>query len=94
MPSIFFLCFLSNVHPNPAIHRLATTVKRLSLLPGVTTLFRDFTGGLSLVPLITFYSVESFIAGVRETSGKHFKGFYLSKIDAVNISDNAIEHVI
>ena len=27
---IFFLCLLSNVHPNPAIHRLATTVKRLS----------------------------------------------------------------
>ena len=66
MPSLFFLCFLSNVHPNPAIHRLATTVKRLRLLPGVTTLFRDFTGGLSLVPLITFYSVESFIAGVRK----------------------------
>ena len=38
---IFFLCFLSNVHLNPAIHRLATTVKRLRLLPGVTTLFRD-----------------------------------------------------
>ena len=28
-------------------------VKRLELLPGVTTLFRDFTEGLSLVPLIT-----------------------------------------
>ena len=33
---------------------LATIVKRLKLLPGVTTLFRDFTGGLSLVPLITY----------------------------------------
>ena len=28
-------------------------VKRLRLLPGVTTLFRDSTGGLSLVPQIT-----------------------------------------
>ena len=28
-------------------------VMRLELLPGVTTLFRDFTEGLSLVPLIT-----------------------------------------
>ena len=33
---------------------LATIVKRLELLPGVTTLFRNFTGGLSLVPLITY----------------------------------------
>ena len=65
---IFFLCFLSNVHSNPAIHRLATTVKRLRLLPGVTTLSRDFyrRPSLSLVPLITFYSVEYFIAGVRK----------------------------
>ena len=36
--------------PNPFMF----LVKRLKLLPGVTTLFRDFTGGLSLVPLITY----------------------------------------
>ena len=29
------------------------SVMRLELLPGVTILFRDFTEGLSLVPLIT-----------------------------------------
>ena len=69
---IFFLCFLLNVHPNPAIHRLATTVKRLRLLPGVTILPGTYTGGRSLVPLITFYSVEYFIAGVR----KHRETFY------------------
>ena len=51
--ALFSFQFFSNVHPNPAIHRLATTVKRLKLLPGVTTLFTDSTGGQSLVPLIT-----------------------------------------
>ena len=40
--ALFSFKFFSNVHPNPAIHRLATTVKRLRLLPGVTTLSRDF----------------------------------------------------
>ena len=38
---LFYFKFFSNVHPNPAIHRLATTVKRVRLLPGVKTLFRD-----------------------------------------------------
>ena len=41
MPFYFLSMFSLNVHPNPAIHRLATTVKRLRLLPGVTTLSRD-----------------------------------------------------
>ena len=30
LPFLFYLAlFISNVHPNPAIHRLATNVKRL-----------------------------------------------------------------
>ena len=68
-------CFLK-VDPNCNV---ILSVKRLRLLSGVTTLFRDFTGGLSLVPLITFYSVESFIAGVRETQGNISKAFIYQK---------------
>ena len=67
------------VFDSPTQRRELKTVKRLRLLPGVTTLFRDFTGGLSLVPLITFYSVESFIAGVRKTQGNISKAFIYQK---------------
>ena len=58
-------------------------VKRLQLLPGVTTLFRDFAEGLSLVPLITLallpFSVawNNFNCWSEKNRGKHSKAFYL-----------------
>ena len=53
---LFYLALvLLNVHPSPAIHRLATIVKRLELLPGVTTLFRDRRRSI----LGTFYLFSS-----------------------------------
>ena len=39
--------------PDQHIHRLATNVSGALFYIGVTTLFRDPWGGLSLVPLIT-----------------------------------------
>ena len=53
--AFFFSLYLVSlyVHPNPAIHRLATNVNEALFYTGVTTLFRDPWGGLALVPLIT-----------------------------------------
>ena len=50
----YFSFSFSQCSPQSSNPTAATTVKRLELLPGVTTLVRDFTGGLSLVPLITY----------------------------------------
>ena len=75
-------CVIPYVHPNPAIHRLATNVNEALFCTGVTTLLRDPWGGLSLVPLITsmlcLFCVDNLIAGVRK-HGKHFTGILLSK---------------
>ena len=58
---------------------------RVFSIPGITTLFRDPWGGLSLVPLITvlfrfvlLIFVDYLIAGVRK-HGKHLKGIYFIK---------------
>ena len=73
-------CVIPYVHPNPAIHRLATNVNEALFCTGVTTLLRDPWGGLSLVPLITsilcLFSVDNLIAEVRKTRETLYRHFY------------------
>ena len=67
----------SNVHPNPAIHRLATTVKEARATTRRDSLFREH-GRLILSTLSHFsallpfsYSVEYFNCWFEENTGKH-----------------------
>ena len=82
MPFSYFLFLvLLKCSPNPAIHRLATTVKRLELLPGMTTLFRDrrrsilgtFYHFLALLPFSLAWS--NFNCWSEENTGKHLQAF-------------------
>ena len=80
-----YLVFFPNVHPRPAIHRLATNVSEALFCTGVTDLFRDpFLGRPILGASNHYYSglfanfVDYLIAGVRK-HGKHLIGIYFTK---------------
>ena len=76
MPFFLYSSFLSVFTPIQQSTALATIVMRRSLLPGVTTLFRDLDRrpilGASNHYYLCYYCMESFIAGVR----KHMKTFH------------------
>ena len=53
-------CVLPYVHPNPAIHRLATNVNEALFCTGMTTLLRDPWEGLSFGASNHYFAFANF----------------------------------